>query len=265
MADLNSETVQNARMKVIRAFDAETFYYYSSYPLAYSNFIDGMAWVGLLCGAALKVGDTIVSDLCVKYLRRLLEVGTNARTFAPLPVEDDWIQSDFIEGFWYKQKAQSFAGPAGLTFAIQCGAPLQCPYDVKSQAKMMTYAGFPFGILVKYISGLEQHINSMWLAHLILNKKPASTMKWMIEENPFYGYIAGKKISVTYPNESRYLNGETVRRDFIVPLEWRKPNTWIFRNYPYDEFVDTSGTHERCATQYTPIWMLTAEYLQSTL
>ena len=38
-----------------------------------------MAWTGILCGAALKVGDTEIADLCRGYIRNILKVGKATR------------------------------------------------------------------------------------------------------------------------------------------------------------------------------------------
>jgi hypothetical protein len=255
-------TTQEVRDQVLSAFNDETYYYSHVLPFGYTNFIDGLACVGLLCGAAYKVGDTEVAQKCERYLNRLLTVGKNARNFAPMPVSDSWIKSKTIPGYWYKEKPQSFAGPVGLRFAIDNGAHLNDPFQIKSKARLMACGGWAFGYLVRWMSWLRQHVNSMFLAYLILGKKPASSMMWLCEENPFFSYIAGEKCSVAYPDMNKVSDGHTEDRDYIVPLEKRKPSAWVFRGWPKSEYI-REGVHQ--GSMYTPTAQLVGDYLQSTL
>ena len=252
---------QEARQQVLSAFESATCYYSNELPLVYNDFIDGMAWVGLLCGVAYKKGDTELAQLSENYLGRLLQVGPDARNFAPTQVESDWVVSPSIPGYWYKKDPQDFAGPAGLRFAIDNGAHLNDPFQVKGRARLMVMGGWLFGLSVRFISGLHQHINSMFLAYLILDKKPASTMLWMCEDNPFFSYIAGKKCLTEYPDNSSVTGGDTVDESGIVPLKDRKPNAWIFRNWPKSRYIREGSPNKT----YTPIWQVVGDYCQSFL
>lgn len=255
-------STEETRKKVLEAFDPETYYYSQVLPFGYNNWIDGMAWVGLLCGASYKVGDRELAEKCEKYLERLLMVGKDARNFAPMQVSSDWKESETLPGYWYKEKPQSFAGPVGLRFAIDNGAHLNDPFRIKSRARWMALVGGLFGYLVRWVGWLRQHVNSMFLAYLILGKRPPDSMLWLCEDNPFYSYIAGKKCSTTYPDMRKTSGGHTVDRSYIVPLCMRKPTSWVFRQWPKSEYI-REGVPQNSA--YTPAAELVGDYLQSTL
>jgi hypothetical protein len=226
------------------------------------DWIDGLAWSSILCGAALKVGDTEIADLCRGYIRNILIVGKDARNYAPLQVKPDWVASTTMPGFWYVVKPQAFAGPAALTFANNCGAGIETTLDVTLQAKAMVASGFLYGILSKYSVWLRGYIDSMWFAHLMLNKKPASTMLWMTEENPFFAYIAGKKQTAVYPDPRRYTEGVTAAEKSVVPLKDCEPSAWIFRRDPFNRYTRAGIPMQQ---EYTPIWQLVGDYLQASL
>ena len=253
---------EQVREEVLKAFHPETYYYSQFLPFGYTNWIDGMAWVGLLCGASYRVGDRELAGKCELYLNRLMIVGKDARNFAPMQVEDNWLPSKSLPGYWFKQKAQSFAGPTGLRFAIDNGAQLNDPFLIKNQARWMVQGGWAFGYLVRWVRWLHQYLNSMFTAYLILGERPASSMLWLCEENPFFSFIAGKKCLGTYPDMRRTSGGYTEERDHIVPLVQCKPNAWIFRRGPYSEYVREGVTQD---ASYTPTAQLVADYLQSTL
>lgn len=253
---------QEARDLVLSAFEPNNYYFSQMLPFGYTNWIDGMAWVGLLCGASYKAGDTELAQKCELYLNRLMEVGPDARNFAPLPVTSEWVKSEKLPGMWFKQKPQSFAGPVGFRFAIDCGAHLNDPFHVKNKARWMTRGGWAFGYLVKYFSWLRQHVNSMFLAYLVLEERPPSSMLWLCEENPFFSYIAGKKCSVDYPNMARTSEGYSVDTDDIVPLSECKPSAWIFRRWPKSRYVREGSPQ---GARYTPTAQVVGDYLQSTL
>lgn len=257
--------VDEIRNKVLSSFEVVNFHYSHTLPRAYnSGFIDGMAWVGIMSGAAHKVGDTGLANSCDKFLLNLLLVGDDARNYAPLQARADWIASTSEPGFWYIVKPQAFAGPAALKFAVDNGAVIAIPakLDIKSTAKWIASSGFFFGLLARTSGSLRGYANSVWTAHLILGKKPSSTMLWMCEENPYFSYIAGKKCRVEYPPSRRFLNGQTSAEKSIVPLKDAEPSAWIFRRDPFNKY---NGTPPLVNEEYTPIAQLAATYLQSTL
>lgn len=258
-----------ARDEVLNAFNSENYYYYNDSRLGYNDFKDGMAWTGLLCGACLKAGDPTalkIARKCEEYIRNIINVGPDARSYAPIQVEEDWIKSGTMPGMWYKKDAQSFAGPAGLRFAIDCGAQLNTPFKIMSRARLYVSLGGLFGTLLDWpLIGkmLRQHVNSIMLAHLITKSKVPESLMWLVRENPFYGYIAGKKMEVVAPPSARYVQGHSEERKEVVPLAKRKPSTWIWRNWPKSEYVADISIPQDWS--YTPAAYVTAKYLQDSL
>jgi len=197
----------NIRSQVVSAFRPEEGYTYShKLPFHYSNFIDGMAWVGMLCGAAYKAQDWELIELTECYLNNLLLVGPDARNFGPTcKVAPDWIHSEHMPGFSYKRKPQAFAGPAALHWAVSKGARLNTKRipNITSTAKMLCAVALPFGYLIRYIPALRQHINSVMFAHLVTGKQVPSSMRFLNKNNPVYQYISGTYVQeFTYPSNS---------------------------------------------------------------
>lgn len=255
---------EEVRNEVLNSFNDENGYFYHQYPHGYSNFIDGMAWIGLLCGACLKVGDTELAEKCTRYLNILINVGKDARNFAPFPVKDNWKKSKNIEGLWYKEKPQSAAGPLGLMFAVKNGANIDVPDYLKRKYEIkvnMHRFGFFFGYLVRCIPKLKQHINTMFLSYLLAEKKPSSSMKFLIEENPLFSYIYGRFCNVEYPDNTKLNNVKSTQEDDVVPLKYAEPSSWIFRRDPFKKVVDA----EKGILKYTRVAELVGDYLQSTL
>lgn len=256
------------RDRVIAAINPDTFEYYSTEAHKVNHFIDGMAWCGVMCGAARLVDDWDVSLLYENFLRRLLMVApkSDARAFTKTPPEGDdkWVKSTTLDGFYILREAQSFAGPAGLEFAIQCGAPLRSPFNVEWKAQICVWLGGLYGRLYKRCEWLHQHASSVWLAHLILKAKPAPSLAWMAAENPFFSYIAKMPCRVKYPGSQKYINGESEVCDHVMPFADAKPCTWPFRRNPFKRYYDASGAGV-AAKSYTPVAELAGTYLQDHL
>jgi len=259
--------IDEARSLVLSSFDDETYCYSHVIPFRHSNFIDGMAWVGVLCGAAHKIGDVSIAQKAENYLYRLMEVGPDARNFAPVQVDDDWMPSETIPGYWYTQKPQAFAGPAGLQFAIDCGARLHNPYSISWKARLMVLFGWLFGYVsrggISWLSVfVRQYTNSMFMAHLITRSKVPTSMLWLCEDTALFQYIAGIKSFTEYPDPSRTTGGHTEEVDQVVPMKDRKPSAWVFRNWLKTRYIrDGVPVDEK----YTPIWQVVGDYLQSTI
>jgi len=241
----------DARIEVIKAFDPMSGCYYHMDDYRHHNFIDGMAWVGLLTGAARRKDDKCLTELGATYLGKLLAVGPDARNYALHQVSDDWKTSTSMPGYWYLQKPQSFAGPAALHYAGLGPRP--------AMAKVFTLLGWVYGLTYPLF---ESHLNSIMMAYLVTNKKPASTLEKLYLSNPFYAAIAGIKVSQEYPPLQRYTEGFTKRSSTIVPLANCEPSSWVFRRNPYNEYY-AKGVPE--AVGYTPIWQVVGEYLQELL
>lgn len=238
---------ESARSEVIQAFDPVTSCYYHMTDHRHHGFIDGMAWVGLMTGAAKRYGDKCLEELGTTYLTTLLKVGTDARNYARYRVNDEWISSINIAGYWFLRKPQAFAGPAGLHYA-GLGAKPQC--------KWMLLAAWVYGLTYPLF---ESHLNSIMLAHLIHDKKPPSTMRKLYESNPFYAAIAGIKSAVKYPSIYRYTQATTEKRNEIQPFELCEPSSWPFRRNPYNWYTSAGEPQQE---GYVPIWQVVGEYLQ---
>ena len=255
--------LQAVRQKVLDAYDPDTGYFYSTIPHKYDGFIDGMAWNCPLIAACYKVGDMELAKKAERYVQTIIDVGKDARTFAPFRVKDDWIKSKNIEGLWYKEKPQSSAGPLGLKFAMDNGAKLNVPDYLKEKWESgmnLTKLGWAFGFSVRYISSLKQHINTMFTAYLAKGKKPSWSMRWMYEENPYYSYIGKKKCFVEYPDMHKLANTKKTESKKVVDMKYAKPSTWIFRRDPLTKYEG-----DRTDIEYTPIARLVGEYLQMSL
>lgn len=224
------------RSQVLEGF-REDYTYSHVLPFEYTNFIDGMAWVSTLWGAALLVGDDEIAAHCGGFIWNLLEVGPDARNFAPFQVKSSWVMSPNQPGYWFKRKPQSFAGPAALRFAINQGADIEPSrvVDVRGQAKVFRALAWPFGYLIRYVKPLRQHINSVMFAHLIAGARPPKSMHFLAHNNPLYSWLYKERC------EALYLN----------------TGPWPAKDYP--------GNAEIKTQTYTPVCQLAAEYLQSTL
>jgi len=253
---------EEARAQVVAAFYPDTGGYSHVLPRSYKDFIDGLAWVGMGWAASLVAKDTEVAALCQRFVETLLKVGPNARNFAPFQVKDDWKSSSSVAGLWYTEKPQEFAGPAALEYAIRCGAPIKSPFDVRSKAKTLVATAGVFGCLCRWFEFPRQHLDSVWLAHLVLGKKPASGLLWTVEENPLFSFIAGKKCSAAYPVLKRFKNGSEKTEKKVVPLSNAKPSAWVFRRDPFKRYVPEGELNEEA---YTPVAQLVGDWLQSTL
>lgn len=255
--------INQAREDVLSAFD-DHYCYSNVLPFEYNEFIDGMAWVGLLCGACYLAKDKELAHKSEVYLKTLVNVGKDARAFASTKVGSSWKASK-VEGLYYKEKPQSFAGPAGLLFANQCGAKIDNNYKIKDTAKFYAEWSNLYGYLLripwfgkKY---MRQHVNSVMLGCLVSKKKPGKSLKWIYESNPFYAYIAGKKMEVEYPPDTKYSKSEEIEHDEIQPINKRMPSSWIWKQWPTKEYKPSGEPTKR----YTPTAYIVAYYLQQNL
>ena len=185
------EDTMDIRDQVISAFRPEDGYTYShELPYKYTNYIDGKFQVAMLYGAARIAFDKELMTLSSGFLTNLELVGPDARNFAPSSLAPEgWMHSETMQGFSYKQKPQSFAAPAALSWAGMGDTP---PLAHLFVAIAPLYGwGLPL---------LKQHLNSVMLAHLVTGKTPPKSMHFLAEGNPIYSYIYGEKCSATYRN-----------------------------------------------------------------
>jgi hypothetical protein len=167
------------------SFDTQSGYYYHTSNKSCDNFIDMLAWVGWMACGCKYVEDYELMEKCVTCVDKVLTVGKDARTFAPYRVTEAWKQSSSIPGLWYKEKAQSFAGPSAWykmkKLGIEVKDPLGNPFTMKSvekDAKLIAMGAGALGTFSKWFSGLRQHINSAWLAMEVLERKAPHSLNW---------------------------------------------------------------------------------------
>ena len=229
-------------------------------PFRITNYIDGMFHVSMLLGAAIKAGDQELITLCTEYLEVLIALGPDARNFSYTPM-DGWEHTGDI---WVKRKPQSFAGPAALAWANRCGAGIEAHWvpEVTGQAKVYCHIGWLFGYMVRWVKALRQHVNSIFLAHLLMGKKPSYSMKWLAYDNPFYMYIYGEPILFVFPVQRKYSNGGTIYEKVKQPFMDRGPSPWPAKNWPYAYYNKIGApANER----YTPLCQLVCLYLQQSI
>jgi len=226
----NEQPTEILRQQVIDAFDTENHYAFSHVmPHKYTNFIDGLAWLSILAGSANLVGDNKVMKYCDKWCCFLLEISKDARNFAPVQVDDNWKPSN-VAGIWYKEKPQSFAGPC----ANQWRHGDRSVFNVKTTAMALTFIAPVYGHLVRWIKPLRQHLNSVMFAHMLLNRKPPSSLLFAAKNNMIYSYLYGIKCEAHYRNTS----------------VWPARNVW---------------DGEEKETTYQPVCELAGRYMQQYL
>jgi hypothetical protein len=196
-------------------------------PFRRSGYVDGMFHLSMLAGACRVAGDEELRGKACRWLSMLASCGEPARNWAALP-HDGYTP---FPGGWWKLGAQSFAGPAAMAWAGL--APAE---DPRPHARMLCAVALPFGWLCRVVRGLRQHVSSVMLAHLLLERRPPSSMRFLAARNPLYAWQLG------------------------VPCEADDyPNTgpWPAKDWPGEE-PDTSGE------VYTPTCSLVARYLCGT-
>jgi hypothetical protein len=188
-------TIDEIREEVIHAFNPDEACGYSAVkPFQYTGFIDGMAWVGMLCGASYLVNDKKLADLSECFINNLLLVGKDARTFAPSDKAlDGWKSSKKMPGYSYKEKKQSMAGPIAALWAKKCGANIDFEDDsMYWKARLICMISPLYGSLLKKLDAMRQHVNTVFFCHLLLDKKPPKSLKYLTENNTVYSYIFKK-------------------------------------------------------------------------
>ena len=221
--------MEKTRYEVLKSFSDEGEYSHVI-PARIENYIDGMFHIGMLAVAATIVRDNEVANKACEWLQKLPQ---GARNWAVRQPASDWV---LMGGKWCKMKPQSFAGPCAVEWARSVGAHVkQQSHQVHDTAKLLRLVAWPYGVAIRYIKPLRQHLSSVMLAHLLTGKTPPDTLKFAAKKNPLYSYQFGILNFSEYPENAG---------------PWPAKNVW---GYPQKEKI------------YTPICQLVADYLQKDL
>lgn len=254
-------SINGVRNEVRDSYHPDDRYAYSHMiPYRITNYIDGLFHQSILCGAARLVGDDLIFNYSANWIMQLIACGPDARNF-DTQVHSGWEQN-VEQGLYVKRKPQSFAGPAALAWANKCGANIPRVWvpDVSSTAKLFVRCGWAFGYLVRWVSWLRQHVNSMFLAYLLLGKIPPSSMEWLAYDNPFYKLIYGKKYVIAqWPLGYKSNDGKLVDSNTPVEFKDREPDAWPVKNHPYRRYVREGVA---LGWRYTPLCELATFYSQ---
>lgn len=213
----------------LAAFSAECEYSHVL-PFRRSGYVDGLFHLSMLGGAAKRAGDGELLRASVAWLNRLLSCGPDARSWYVAP--HDGYEPE--GAYWVKRSPQSFAGPAALQWA---GLPGLVPEEEqRDKARLLCAVAWPFGWLCRSVRGLRQHVSSVMLAHLLLERRPPASMRFLAVRNPLYSWQFG-----------------------ISCEEDDYPNTgpWPAKDWP-------GSPVEEQAEVYTPTCAIVARYLRGT-
>lgn len=181
----------------VRAELLESFkspYYSHVVPFEYTNYIDGMFHVGMVLGAAYRIGDEDTLVECYKYCVDL-DV-RKARSLALHPLKDSWVSLG--SNLWGHTKPQGFAGPAAIHWALP---KYEWKHSKPTRTAWTLCVLAPVYALLCRWGPMRQHLNSVMLAHLLLNRRPPQRLMWAAKDNPVYQFIMGVTVQdVTYPN-----------------------------------------------------------------
>ena len=266
---VTDELFERNRVKMLDAFDPYTGAYSHVTPYKQTHFIDGMAWVSLVAGAAHRFGDTEVEKKCSQFLNILTTLSAthyndplSLRAFGPTDISGRWVQHG---KYWVLRKPQAFAGPAAYNWARKQGCALGYDVDTPWTASLFTNGLFAwmFGHATKFISGLEQHMNSVMLAHLLKDDRPPKSMRWMAENNPFWSIITGDDFYTSnFPPMTDMQGGRTIDKGEPTEFHQRDPGPWPGKNHPH-KMYQYDIPPAPAGDEYTPACWLFCYYMRS--
>jgi len=265
------DVLKEAVAKSVRDFPEHGLLAYSNVtPYTPNAFIDGMAWLSVLCGASHLAKDYEVSAAAKYAIISLWKVGgKDCRNFGPSRVKDNWKESSKYPGIWWFEKPQVSAGPLGLLFCKRVGVtfPTEFQYiyqgfceSAEGTARLLRSTAWAFGWASRVITALQQHTNTYFMTYLALGQQPPSTMKWMAWDNPFYQYVFGNMYTTDWPDWTRYQGHSESGKN--VPFNQRKPSPWPPRNLPDEQWVIDQ---EVAQDTYTPLCELCVYYLHEAM
>ena len=226
------------RSEVIAAFEPSIYAYSNMTPYVTNNFIDSKYMLCILAVACEKAGDTEIQNLCNKSLNMLADVGKDARTYAnSTPSSGTWKESKTHLSLYYKEKPQASAGNMMAQWARQNGITVTVDEDKTLIAKSLCLIAPLYGYVIRWIPKLRQHINTVFLSHLLLGKTPPNSMHFLAVDNPFYSWLYGEKCNIKYPVDK---------------------GAWPAKIWP-------DGDYPSKGKEYSPVCQLAADFLQSTL
>jgi hypothetical protein len=219
---------EELRLRVLSAFTPKGEYSHVL-PFRRSGYVDGMFHLGMLAGAARLAGDDLLEGDACRWLRVLSSHG-EARNWFAAPHEGYEPAGEH----WVKPGTQSFAGPAAVQWARAQGCNVEAPEDVRGMARLFCALAWPFGWAIRAIPGLRQHLNSVMLAHLLLDRRPPASMAFLAARNPLYSWQFGTE---------------------CVVEEYANTGPWPAKDWPGP--ITVTGSE-----QYTPVCSLVARYLR---
>jgi len=151
-------------------------------------------------------------------------------------------------------------GPLAYDWARKVGVRLDDVWDTGGMSKVLTYMGKGYFWLIKRSNmfNLRQHLNTFMLAYLATGKMPPSTANPFMVGNAFYSAVAGADCPI--PNMQLYKGVESTEGDSIINVKDRVVTDWIWKQWPY-----ARQTARSTATEYNPIALLVAQYMQEAL
>lgn len=268
----NDKLIKN-RTKVMEAFNNKGEFFHVRHcktgGYTHTNMIDNPAWLGFLCGAAYLYKDYELASKCSNWLYKCLSFGKDTRNFGTVKCTYNW-EWDEEQSLYYTTKEWYSDHKQGLQFAINCGAILENPHsDTMRNAALIRLISPLFAYIYKYRWFRESSLtrrfkpNSIFGAYLLVNKYPPKCLEYLCEENPFFSAISGKLCNIEYPIPRRFIDGDEVPTEKIMPLACTEPCAWLFRRDPYRKYITKLGVYGDF--EYTPVSEVTGEYLQRAL
>lgn len=246
------------RSEVRDSFHSDEKYAFSHViPYDIQNYIDGLFHISMLAGASKIAGDDLLLSYAKCWILQLQLCGIDVRNYSPTD-PGDWEYCD-EQQLYVKRKAQSFAGPCALAWANKQGCNIHNGYpDITRTAKLLVASGWAYGYLVRWIKALRQHMNSIFMAYILLGKTPPNSMEWLTYDNPFYKYIYGKKYVIAKWPGRKTSQGHVEEASSPQGFQAREPDIWPAKNWVYSYYVNDG---EPVTWRYTPICQLICFYL----
>ena len=198
----------------------------------------------------------------IHNLLQFAKPGKFPRAFATRPIDDKYIPTEKAP-YFVRYGNPAFAGPAAfhLVALLFWGKDLEAVKKPTLQAWMMCKAAPAFGYLVRRLSFLRQHVSSMFLAHMLMEKRPPNSMRWLAYENPLYLYQYGVKWFAKWPQTYRQAGSIEETVSGYSSFKDRKPGQWPAKNLPDKVYIGRGAPTKK----YRPLCRLVCTLLQETI